>query len=336
MSSPASLEGTFTVADSVELAVVTRGNFVESRHAGSAIVLSPEGETLVSLGSPETKFYTRSALKPLQSLTMHALGLTLESDEERAISLASHNGTPEHVAIVMRMLAAGRLTPDALQCPADWPMGSIDKLRFAAAGGTPSAIHHCCSGKHAAMLRTCQINGWSLDTYLDPAHPLQQAVKDTVQRFTGEIPEPVSIDGCGAPTHAVSLTGMARGIRRMATAELDSPFPLHRQAAGLIVAARSNGWVVCGTGSGDTVMIDQLGVFSKFGAEGSLVMATPDGHVVVIKMLDGSQRALHVVAAELLVQVGAISRPEMNLVLPHLRLAVFGGDQQVGEVTATC
>lgn len=336
MTPSASLAGTFSVADSVELAVVTRGGFVESRHAGSAVVLSPEGEALVSLGSPESRFYTRSALKPLQSLTMHSLGLTLDTDEERAISLASHNGTPEHVAIVMRMLAAGRLTPDALQCPADWPMGGTDKLRLAASGGIPAAIHHCCSGKHAAMLRTCQINGWSLDTYLDPSHPLQQAIKETVQRFTGEIPNPISIDGCGAPTHAITLTGLARGIRRMATAELNSPFPLHRQAASLIASARKNGWVVCGAHSGDTVLIDKLGVFSKFGAEGSVVVATPDGHVAVVKILDGSQRALHVVAAELLAQVGAISRDELDRTLPQLRLSVFGGGQQVGAVTATC
>ena len=46
--------GTFSVSDGVELAVVDGCGFIESRHAGSAVVLSPEGEVLRDLGDTRT------------------------------------------------------------------------------------------------------------------------------------------------------------------------------------------------------------------------------------------------------------------------------------------
>lgn len=325
-------QGTAGVAESVELAVVTRNGFVESRHIGSAIVLSSEGEAIVSLGNPSAKVFARSALKPLQSLALHTAGLSLDDDEERAMSLASHGGSPEHIAIVQRMLQAGGLSDADLQCPVDWPLDSAAKVRLIAGGGRPSSVAHCCSGKHAAMLRTCAINGWLTDGYLSPEHEVQQAIRDTVQRFTGESPEPIAVDGCGAPTFALSLAGIARAYRRMATANADSPFPLHRQAALLLESARRHPWVVEAEGRGDSALIAGLGCFAKFGAEGVSVIAAPDGTVAVVKILDGTLRAARLVAVELLVQTGAISREALDAMLPALRTSVTGGFEVVGHV----
>ena len=43
-----------------------------------------------------------------------------------------------------------------------------------AAGRAKSPLTQNCSGKHAAMLATCVVNGWDTATYRDPEHPLQQ------------------------------------------------------------------------------------------------------------------------------------------------------------------
>ena len=43
-----------------------------------------------------------------------------------------------------------------------------------------------CSGKHAAMLLTCVVNGWDTATYRAPDHPLQQAIAATFAELTGE------------------------------------------------------------------------------------------------------------------------------------------------------
>ena len=53
---------TFAAADAVELAVVERSGFVESRHTGSAIVLDPDGTTIAALGDTVTPILPRSSL----------------------------------------------------------------------------------------------------------------------------------------------------------------------------------------------------------------------------------------------------------------------------------
>lgn len=330
------VQGTAGLEESVELAVTTRGGFVESRHVGSAIVLSPDGETLVSLGAPEAHVLTRSSLKPLQLLALTSIGLEFGDDEERTIGLASHNGSPEHVEIVRRVLSRVGLGFDALLCPADLPMGSRERLTHVAHGGKIAPELHCCSGKHAAMLATCVVNDWDLATYLEPTHPVQTSITETVQRFSGEAPIVVSSDGCGAPTLGLTLTGLARGMRRMAAAEAASPFPLHRNAHDLLRAARENGWVVCGKGSPDTSLIDGLGVFSKFGAEGTVVVATREGYVAAVTNLDGAMRGLHLVATELLTRVGAITKEHVDRIRPRLGGVVSGGGRPVGETLVTC
>lgn len=45
------LSGTFSADAAVELAVTTRDGFVESRHVGSAVVLSPDGEVVAEYGA---------------------------------------------------------------------------------------------------------------------------------------------------------------------------------------------------------------------------------------------------------------------------------------------
>ena len=69
---------TLTVASSVELAVVERSGFVESRHAGAAVVLDPEGTVALTLGDVETPtILPRSSLKPLQALGAVTAGAEL-------------------------------------------------------------------------------------------------------------------------------------------------------------------------------------------------------------------------------------------------------------------
>lgn len=47
----------FTGEEAVELAVVERSGFIESRHVGSAIVLGPDGSVVRSLGAPSAPVF---------------------------------------------------------------------------------------------------------------------------------------------------------------------------------------------------------------------------------------------------------------------------------------
>ena len=81
-----------------------------------------------------------------------------------------------------------------------------------------SAILQNCSGKHAGMLATCVVNGWPVDGYQEPDHPLQETITGVIASLTGEAAGHIGIDGCGAPAHAVSLTALARGFAAVAGA----------------------------------------------------------------------------------------------------------------------
>ncbi|RFA14531.1 hypothetical protein B7R22_09645 [Subtercola boreus] len=198
-----------------------RSGFVESRHVGSAVVLSPAGDILSTLGDPSAPIIPRSCLKPFQALAvlrgLDGSGVSLDA-VQTVLATASHAGTPEHVAVVQSILQLAGLAPDALQCPHDWPGSSGARDALVRAGLDRSPLYMNCSGKHAAMLLACVVNDWPLDTYLEPSHPLQQRILATIEELTGESVAASAVDGCGAPVHAVSLVGLARGIGRITSA----------------------------------------------------------------------------------------------------------------------
>lgn len=324
----------FTGEEAVELAVVERSGFVESRHVGSAIVLGSDGSVVRSLGAPNAPVFPRSSMKPFQAIAVMGAGVPLEG-AAAVLATASHGGTPAHLSVVRGLLAQAQLTEDALQCPNDWPLDSGARDDAIRAGDHKQPLFMNCSGKHAAMLLACMVNGWPTESYLDPQHPMQQQVRDVVERLTGDKVVATGIDGCGAPVFAMALSTLARGIQRIATASESSPFALYRNAATLKNAVLANGWAIDGPGRANTLVIDELGVFAKLGAEGVMVMAAPDGTTVALKILDGSLRAASIVALSLLADAGAIERQAVDALAPRLDLAVYGRGVQVGEIRAS-
>jgi L-asparaginase II len=205
-------KGTFGPEAAGELAVVERSGFVESAHIGSAVVLGPDGVVLRSVGNPAAPVFPRSALKPFQALASVASGAEL-SPAETVLATASHDGTAEHAKTVRGILKKGGLRLSSLRCPPDWPTDRDARDQLVRDGHGPHPIFHNCSGKHAAMLLACVASGWDPRTYLDPAHPLQERVREVIQRMTGEHVSRSGVDGCGLPTHAISLTGLAAASR---------------------------------------------------------------------------------------------------------------------------
>ncbi|UJP11361.1 asparaginase [Microbacterium sp. KUDC0406] len=322
---------TLTAQESVELAVVERSGFVESRHAGAAVVLSPDGEVIARHGNVEALILPRSSMKPLQAVACVTAGAALEG-EQLALSTASHTGTDRHAEVVREMLVAGGLTEDDLGCPPSWPGDSETRRELIRDHAEPSRIRMNCSGKHAAMLRACVATGWPTEGYLDPAHPLQVHVREVVERLTGAKVAHTAIDGCGAPVHAMTLVGLARAIHRIGTASDRSPFALHRVAGTLVRAVRESPWTIAGPGHQDTIAIERLGVFAKHGAEGVMAMVAPDGTTVALKMLDGSGRAATAVAATLLARSGGLDEADVAALVADLPLVVSGGGVPVGVI----
>jgi L-asparaginase II len=296
----------------VPVAVARRSGLDESIHWGAVVALAADGSIAWSAGDPEVVIYPRSALKPLQAAAMMAAGLVLD-DRQLAIAGASHDGRPEHVAIVREILAAVGLREADLENTPTMPIDEEARHELIRGGAGPASILQNCSGKHAAMLATCVVNGWPTAGYVAVDHPVQQLIDDHIAVAAGGVAH-VGVDGCGAPTAAISLVGLARAVRRLA---LDD----HAVYRAMVAHPALVG--------GPTREVTQLmqaapGLLVKDGADGVYVAAMPDGRAVATKIADGGDRArrpvLVAALASLGIDAGAPTAP------------VFGHGRPVGEV----
>ncbi|MFD0340700.1 asparaginase [Streptomyces sp. NPDC127117] len=306
------------------LAEVVRSGFVEGHHRGSLVVLAADGSVERSLGDPTAPVFPRSSNKPMQAAAVLRAGLDL-SGERLALAAASHSGEDFHLELVHTMLAEHGLTPADLQTPPDLPLDPVEAETYLAAGHVRERITMNCSGKHAAMLAVCAVNGWDRASYLDPSHPLQQLVHRVVEETAGEPVTAVGTDGCGAPLMAISLVGLARAFRAFVLAE---PGTAERRVGD---AMRAHPEYVAGTRRPDTWLMREVpGTLSKMGAEAVQAVALADGRALAFKVDDGATRALGPVLARSLRLLG-IDAPVVERI-GHAPL--LGGGGEVGEIRA--
>jgi L-asparaginase II len=305
---------------------MVRSGLVECVHRGSVIALDAEGGVAIKAGDPDRPTYPRSSLKPLQAVAMVRAGLTLEP-ADLVLVAASHSGEHAHVRRIRDLLSSNGLPESALLCPAALPLGEEAAHRVLAAGGGKTRVFMNCSGKHTGMLLTCVANGWPTDRYVDPEHPLQQAIRATVEDLADEPVSAVGIDGCGAPVFAFSLTGLARAYLRLVAADPGTP---ERTVAD---AMRAHPDLLGGTGREVTRLVAGIpGLIAKDGAEGVYAAALPGhgsrGGAVAVKIADGAARARVPVLVAGLRRLGVDAR-----VLDELaETEVLGGGQPVGSV----
>ncbi|NBE53296.1 asparaginase [Streptomyces boluensis] len=309
------------------VAEVWRGDFLESVHHGTVHAAGPEGQTVLSVGETDRPMYPRSSNKPLQALGMLRAGLDLDG-ELLALACASHSGEAFHLDGVRRILEDAGLDTGALQCTAALPIGEAALRTYLAGGGIPTPLTMNCSGKHAAMLAACVANDWDTRTYLDRNHPLQRALRETVEDLTGEKVAATGVDGCGAPLFATTYRGLARAFAKLATGPDGS---LERRVAH---AMNTHAEYVGGTGRDVTRLMGALpGSVAKDGAEGVYALALPDGSAVALKIADGSTRARPAVMIAALRRLGVAT--DTDKTLTELATApVLGHGRPVGEVRA--
>ena len=297
------------------LAEVTRSEVVESVHAGHLVLLNADGSILFQKGDPTLNIYSRSSLKSIQAAAMVRAGLDIEP-RLLALVCASHAGTPMHQQGALAILAKAGLDEHSLKCVLDRPLD--EELRRTS---EPTRLAMNCSGKHAGMLATCVINGWPTDSYLDPTHPLQLAIKAEVENMSGEKVALTSVDGCGAPLFLFSLLGLARAVRALTI----SADPVHQTVAQ---ACRDYPEMVSGPGRLATRMMQNIpGLFMKDGAEAINVASLPDGRTLAIKIGDGNARAMSAITAAALAHFGVDAH--------EVPVVTLGAGQPIGTIRAT-
>jgi len=318
------------VPSPVVVAEIVRSGFVEGHHYGSVVALNADGSVDWSLGDVESQILPRSCNKPLQAVGMLRAGLDLDG-ELLALACASHSGEPFHLEGVRRILANAGLSESALQIPPDYPLDDSEREKFLRASLPKSPVAMNCSGKHAALLATCVVNGWDAATYTSPDHPLQVTIRETFAELTGEEVNVVAVDGCGAPLFSASLVGLARACRTLSVAE-SGPEALVAQAI------RDFPEFVSGSNRDEVKLLRAIPrAIGKAGAESCYALGLPDGRAVALKTDDGAPRVRPVLMAAALRRMGLDTEPGVDsaAIAETGRAELLGGSQVVGEISAT-
>lgn len=294
------------MSDAVSMVELWRGDRVESRHRGHAVVCDAAGAILAAWGDPGAVIYPRSACKMLQALPLAESGID-PAPERLALACASHQGAQMHVSRVARWLADLGLSEGDLRCGPQIPEDRAERARLREGFTPPCQIHNNCSGKHAGFLALGLRLGGGTE-YVEPDHPVQRTVRAAFEEMCGEASPGFGVDGCSAPNFAVSLAGLATAMARMA-----DPSSLGRvrgEASRRLVAAMlAHPLLVAGEGRACSEMMEAMGgrVALKTGAEGVFVAILPERGVgVALKIEDGATRASECAVAAILARLGAL------------------------------
>ncbi len=299
-----------------------RSGLEESSDEVEAIALDASGRVLFTSGDPDRPLYYRSAIKPFQALAGVRAGLRLPA-EHLAITCSSHTGYPVHIGLVRQILADAGLSSADLKCASDRPGSSVADHALVARGNARyQRIFHNCSGKHAGWLAACAVAGWGFETYLEDSHPVQISIREIVREFTGIDPQPVGIDGCGAPASRGTIRGIAKAFTLLDTEEELRPIADALTRFGSLTSDNI-------TGAGRFAAV--WGGRQKGGAEGSFV-AVRHGVAIATKSRSGNSDAAVAGALHVADTLGMLTDGMRDTLAPQINPPVLGGGAIVGRL----
>lgn len=311
----------------VPLVEVRRGGALESLHLGWALLLFGNG-TRIAWGNPEEPLFVRSSLKPVQALPLVESG-ALEHfsipPEELALVCASQAGESCHLDSFRRLLARIGLKETDLQCGVHSPLDAAAAQALALRGESPGPLHNNCAGKHAGMLALARFRGWPLEGYLSPDHPVQRAIRASIQERCETDPT-WAIDGCGVPVWRMPLEALARGFLGL---END---PSGRRILDAMTAFPR---LVSGAGRPDTLLMEAGGgdLVAKSGGEGVHAgLVRSKGVAWAVKILDGNKRAILPTVLSMLEGIG-VALPALEAEKAPVRLNSRG--EAIGQIRSS-
>lgn len=333
------------------LVEVTRGAFVESRHRGFVSVIEPTGAIVAQLGDGATRTPFRSAAKPFQALPLVATGAARHfqlTAPELAVVNGSHSGAAIHLEAVQSILDKIELAASALLCGAHMPFDETSAKQLRAAGQAPQSLHNNCSGKHAGMLALAKFLGHPTENYIDPAHPIQQLIRQTLSKFAHVPPDEISvaIDGCSAPVFITTVAAMARSYAQLVGwphSEIAEDQTLCNAATRIVNAFIEHPEMIGGTRNRldtDLMKAARGQLISKVGAEGVQLLGVlpcpryPRGLGIAIKIEDGdTRRARDPVVIETLRQLDLLNDTQLAQLTQYTRAIIYNHRKlEVGEV----
>lgn len=320
---------------STDFVITDRAGVVENRHAVHAAIVDSSGQLLFSVGSPSRITLARSAAKPAQALAIALTGAFKKynfTDEEIALSCASHSSEEPHISLARGILSKIQAQESDLKCGGHVPVSKAMHHAWIKSGFTPTAVWSNCSGKHAGMIAGSKALDADVQGYHLPGHPMQVCVRRTVDQICG-LNEGESIwglDGCNLPAPAFPLHCLARMYAAFAQASDDASCGSRAgEMKRIFNAMAMNPYYVAGEDRFCTVLMRAYGgvLIGKLGADGcygigvraceSTRQLGVDGAIgIAVKIEDGNIDILYSAVAEIL-ELLQIGSPEMRREISH-------------------
>ncbi|MFQ5845144.1 MAG: asparaginase [Planctomycetota bacterium] len=318
------------------LVTLTRAGLNESEHHGAYCVWQ-RGRVVRSRGNMEVPVFWRSAAKPIQALAVvesgacERFGLT---DEELALTVASHSSEPRHAELAASILDKVGETPEILRCGGHPPLSREVADDYVRRGVRLGRLHDNCSGKHGGMIAAAKAMGADAASYVDPAHPVQRLNLSNMALLTGMAESEIrpGTDGCAAPTFAVPLPAMARGVALCTTPD-GLPDGKAEAARRIHAAVAAHPELIGGRRRLSSAIVRATGgrLLAKSGAEAIYVVGVVGEETgIAIKVADGGRRAVAAVVVSLLRTMGLVPEDALEGYAPR-EVSTREGDV-VGEV----
>ena len=295
---------------------VTRSDFTESIHHGTAVLINSNGEILKEWGNSNILIYPRSALKPIQSLNLYKDGVAESlnlSDKLIALTTASHHAETIHQEMVDNWLKKMNLNENHLSCGPAWPMNEKYQLEAYSKYKTKRKIFHNCSGKHCGHLAVCQYKNLPIRNYQNRKHPIQKDLIQLIEDLSKYKIKNVGVDGCTLPNPLMPLKKFAFAAAQLADyKKLNDHSVIAKRIFDSCVKFPE---IAGGTRSINSILtkLSNGKTFVKNGAEGVFVAIIPElKSALAVKIIDGAKRAAEVAIAGLLSELKIINNEKIK------------------------
>ncbi len=277
----------------------SRSKLVESRHKVKILVTNTDNKILLSSGNNNDFIYPRSSIKIFQAIPFirsNAVERYSLNSKNIALACSSHRGEKFHINELSNWKNKIGINLNNLKCGIHNPLNIKASEELFRSNNISNELYNNCAGKHLAMLSSCKMYKYDINSYLNFNHPHQREIRKIFEIF-GSVKIKKSnfgIDGCSAPQYSFKISDINKMLNNL-NRSFNEKFDFHFETKSLISSILSNPKYIGGTDSFDSklMQIANKDIFCKGGAEGVFLFTNlKKGISGVIKVIDGNERAI--------------------------------------------